>query len=126
LRALIQKGFFMTSKIYVGNLPYSVTDSSLESNFSEFGGVTSAKVMMDRETGRSKGFGFVEMVNAEAAQAAITGLHGMSVEGRSIVVNLARPREEGRGSGGGYSPHGYAGKRADVGYGNGGYGGGRY
>ncbi len=116
----------MSSKIYVGNLPYSVTDSTLESNFAEFGGVSSAKVMMDRETGRSKGFGFVEMASAEVAQAAIKALHGMSVDGRSIVVNLARPREEGQGSrgpgAGGYS----ASNRADVGYGKGGYGGGRY
>ncbi|RYF71602.1 MULTISPECIES: RNA-binding protein [unclassified Acidovorax] len=118
----------MSVKIYVGNLPYSVTDDSLRSNFAEFGGVSSAKVMMDRETGRSKGFGFVEMASAEVAQAAITGLHGMSVDGRTIVVNLARPREEGGGGGsGGYSPSGYtANKRSDVGYGNGGYGGGRY
>ncbi|RYF28636.1 MAG: RNA-binding protein [Comamonadaceae bacterium] len=116
----------MSTKIYVGNLPYSVTDDVLKSNFAEFGGVSSAKVMMDRETGRSKGFGFVEMVSAEVAQAAITGLHGMSVDGRSIVVNLARPREEGGGSGG-YSAAGYGGnKRSDVGYGNGGFGGGRY
>ena len=111
----------MSSKIYVGNLPYSVTDASLQSNFAEFGGVSSAKVMMDRETGRSKGFGFVEMANAEVAQAAINGLHGMSVDGRSIVVNLARPREE-RSDTGGYT----ASKRSDVGYGTGGYGGGRY
>ena len=90
----------MSVKIYVGNLPYSVTDSSLGSNFAEFGSVASAKVMMDRETGPPKGFGFVEMASAEAAQAAITGLNGMSVDGRSIVVNLARPREEGGGSGG--------------------------
>jgi RNA recognition motif-containing protein len=117
----------MSSKIYVGNLPYSVTDSSLESNFAEFGGVTSAKVMMDRDTGRSKGFGFVEMVSAEAAQAAINGLNGVSVDGRDIVVNLARPREEGGRSGGGYGAGGYtANKRSDVGYGNGGFGGGRY
>jgi RNA recognition motif-containing protein len=116
----------MSKKIYVGNLPYSVTDSSLESNFSEFGSVSSAKVMMDRETGRSKGFGFVEMASAEFAQAAITGLNGMSVDGRSIVVNLARPREEGSGAGG-YSATGYSAKgRSDVGYGNGGFGGGRY
>ena len=117
----------MSIKIYVGNLPYSVTDSTLESNFSEFGSVSSAKVMMDRETGRSKGFGFVEMATAEMAQAAITALHGMSVDGRSIVVNLARPREEGGGGSGGYSASGYGGnKRSDVGYGNGGFGGGRY
>ncbi|MGE8452886.1 MAG: RNA recognition motif domain-containing protein [Pseudomonadales bacterium] len=116
----------MNSKIYVGNLPYSVTDSSLESNFAEFGNVSSAKVMMDRETGRSKGFGFVEMASAEVAQAAIAALHGMSVDGRSIVVTLARPREEGRSSGG-YSSQGYSSStRLDVGYGNGGYGGGRY
>ena len=116
----------MSIKIYVGNLPYSVTDSSLESNFSEFGSVSSAKVMMDRETGRSKGFGFVEMASADVAHAAITALHGMSVDGRSIVVNLARPREDS-GRSDGYSAGGYsASKRADVGYGNGGYGGGRY
>nr|WP_296337671.1 RNA-binding protein [uncultured Acidovorax sp.] len=116
----------MSSKIYVGNLPYSVTDATLESNFAEFGGVSSAKVMMDRETGRSKGFGFVEMANAEVAQAAISALHGMSVDGRSIVVNLARPRET-TGGAGGYSASGYnTNKRPDVGYGNGGFGGGRY
>ena len=116
----------MSSKIYVGNLPYSVTDSTLESNFSEFGRVSSAKVMMDRETGRSKGFGFVEMASAEVAQAAISALNGMSVDGRSIVVNLARPREEGGGAGG-YKAGGYsASTRSDVGYGTGGFGGGRY
>ena len=82
----------MSVKIYVGNLPFSVTDSILESNFAEFGRVSSAKVMMDRESGRSKGFAFVEMGSAEVAQAAITGLNGMSVDGRSIVVNLARPQ----------------------------------
>jgi RNA recognition motif-containing protein len=114
----------MSSKIYVGNLPYSVTDAILESNFSEFGSVTSAKVMMDRETGRSKGFGFVEMTSADASQAAITSLNGMSVDGRAIIVNLARPREEGRSSGGHQEFR--ASSRPDVGYGNGGYGGGRY
>ena len=87
----------MNTRIYVGNLPYAVTDATLGSNFSEFGGVSSAKVMMDRETGQSKGFGFVEMTSAEAAQAAITGLHGMSVDGRQITVNLARPREAAGG-----------------------------
>lgn len=115
----------MGNKLYVGNLAYSVRDESLQEAFSQFGAVTSAKVMMDRETGRSKGFGFVEMASAEVAQAAISALHGMSVDGRSIVVNLARPREEGgarSGGAGGYT----ASKRADVGYGTGGYGGGRY
>ena len=116
----------MGNKLYVGNLAYSVRDDSLHQAFSQFGTVTSAKVMMDRDTNKSKGFGFVEMASAELAQAAIDGLNGMSVDGRSIVVNLARPREEGGGSGG-YSAAGYtAGKRSDVGYGTGGYGGGRY
>ena len=116
----------MSSKIYVGNLPYSVTNASLESNFAEFGGVASAKVMMDRDTGRSKGFGFVEMASAEEAQAAISALNGVSVDGRAIVVKLARPREGNRGAGG-YSANGYGGnKRSDVGYGSGGFGGGRY
>lgn len=116
----------MSSKIYVGNLPYSVTNSVLESNFAEFGDVSSAKVMMDRDTGRSKGFGFVEMASADAAEAAIKALNGMSVEGRSIVVNLARPREESRGSDG-YGAVGFkAQPRENVGYGSGGYGGGRY
>jgi RNA recognition motif-containing protein len=116
----------MKTKIYVGNLPYTVTDSTLQSNFSEFGSVSSAKVMMDRETGNSKGFGFVEMASAEEAQAAITGLNGVSVDGRQITVNLARPREASTTSGG-YSAAGYtASKRSDVGYGTGGYGGGRY
>jgi len=116
----------MSSKIYVGNLPYSVTNSILESNFAEHGSVSSARIMMDRETGRSKGFGFVEMATADGAQAAIKALDGMSVDGRSIVVNLARSREDSRGAGG-YGAEGFkASTRADVGYGNGGYGGGRY
>ncbi|MGF6211737.1 RNA recognition motif domain-containing protein [Comamonas sp. 4034] len=116
----------MSNKIYVGNLPYSVTDSSLKDNFAEFGDVSSAKVMMDRDTGRSKGFGFVEMASADVAQAAIKGLNGMSVDGRQIVVNLARPREESRSSGG-YGENGFRSSgRSDVGYGAGGHGGGRY
>jgi RNA recognition motif-containing protein len=126
---MFQKGLSMSTKIYVGNLPYSVTDSSLKSNFSEFGTVTSAKVMMDRDTGNSKGFGFVEMASAEFAQAAIDGLNGVSVDGRAIVVNMARPREAGGGASGagGYRDGGYtAAKRSDVGYGSGGFGGGRY
>ena len=116
----------MSSKIYVGNLPYSVTDASLKSNFAEFGDVASAKVMMDRDTGQSKGFGFVEMSSPESAQAAISALNGLSVDGRRIVVSLARPREE-RSAPGAYSATGYrASNRPDVGYGNGGFGGGRY
>jgi len=107
----------MNNKLYVGNLAYSVRDDSLQHAFSEFGSVQSAKVMMDRDTGRSKGFGFVEMASADEAQAAIRGLHGQQLEGRDLTVNLARPKED-RPSGG------VAGGAA--GYGNGGgYGGGR-
>jgi RNA recognition motif-containing protein len=94
----------MISKLYVGNLAYSVNDESLLQHFTEFGAVNSAKVMMDRDTGRSKGFGFVEMESPQAAQAAIRGMHGKSIDGRALVVNEARPREErpgGFGGGGG-------------------------
>ena len=94
----------MGNKLYVGNLAYSVRDESLQAAFGQFGTVTSAKVMMDRETGRSKGFGFVEMGSVEAAQAAIRGMHGKTIDGRALVVNEARPREErpgGFGGGGG-------------------------
>src|SRR5438270_1565061 len=83
----------MGNKLYVGNLPYQVRDSDLEQAFGQFGQVTSAKVMMERETGRSKGFGFVEMASDAEAQAAITGMNGQSLGGRSIVVNEARPME---------------------------------
>jgi RNA recognition motif-containing protein len=92
----------MSNKLYVGNLPYTIDDAALRHNFSEFGTVASAKVMMDRDSGRSKGFGFVEMGSAEEAQAAITSLHGMSVGGRAIVVNVSRPKESSGGFGGGY------------------------
>lgn len=113
----------MSTKIFVGNLPYSVTDASLRSNFGEFGKVSSAKVMMDRETGKSKGFGFVEMASAEQAQAAIEGLNGMSVDGRTISVSLARPRED-RATPGADGAQGYrASHRANVGYGTDGFGG---
>lgn len=103
----------MSTKIYVGNLPYSVTDASLESNFAEFGTVTSAKVMMDRDSGRSKGFGFVEMGSGDEAQAAIRGMNGESFGGREMVVNVARPREErpaggfGGGNRGGFQRRSY-------------------
>jgi len=111
------------NKLYVGNLAYSVRDDDLQQRFAEFGTVTSAKVMMDRDTGRSKGFGFVEMGTDAQAQAAIRGLNGQSVDGRAIVVNEARPKEDrpggfgGGGGGGGY--------RRGGGGGGGGYGGGR-
>jgi RNA recognition motif-containing protein len=110
----------MGNKLYVGNLAYSVRDESLHQAFSQFGSVTSAKVMMDRDTGRSKGFGFVEMGSDAEAQAAINGMNGQALEGRSIVVNEARPREERPGGFGGRSGGGYGG-----GGGGGGYGGGR-
>jgi cold-inducible RNA-binding protein len=91
----------MTQKLYVGNLTYAMRDDDLRNLFAEFGDVMSAKVMMDRDTGRSKGFGFVEMGSADAAQAAIRGLHDKSVDGRAMVVNEARPREERPAFGGG-------------------------
>ncbi len=122
----------MGNKLYVGNLAYSVRDDSLLQAFSQFGHVTSAKVMMDRETGRSKGFGFVEMGSDAEAQAAINGMNGQALEGRAIVVNEARPREErpgGFGGGGGGGRGGYGGGGGGGGgrspYGGGGGGGGR-
>ncbi len=112
----------MGNKLYVGNLAYSVRDDSLHQAFSQFGTVSSAKVMMDRDTGRSKGFGFVEMGSDAEAQSAINGMNGQPLEGRAIVVNEARPREERPGGfgGGGGSRGGYGG----GGGGGGGYGGG--
>jgi hypothetical protein len=117
----------MGNKLYVGNLPYSVRDNDLQQAFSQFGTVTSAKVMMERDTGRSKGFGFVEMGNDAEAQAAINGMNGQPLSGRSLVVNEARPMEPrpprsgGYGGGGG---GGYGGGRREGGYGGGGGGGG--
>jgi RNA recognition motif-containing protein len=109
------------NKLYVGNLAYSVRDQDLQDAFSQFGAVSSAKVMMDRDTGRSKGFGFVEMGSDPEAQAAINGMNGQSLSGRAIVVNEARPREE-RPSGF-RSPYGGGGNGGGAG-GGGGYGGG--
>ncbi len=83
----------MGNKLYVGNLPYTVRDNDLQQAFGEFGLVTSAKVMMERDTGRSKGFGFVEMGSDAEAQAAVEGMNGQSLGGRSLVVNEARPME---------------------------------
>ncbi|AMO23225.1 hypothetical protein GCM10027034_42970 [Ramlibacter solisilvae] len=110
----------MGNKLYVGNLPYSVRDSDLEQAFGQFGSVTSAKVMMERDTGRSKGFGFVEMGSDAEAQAAINGMNGQSLGGRSVVVNEARPMESRPRSGG------YGGGGGGGGYGGGGGGGGGY
>jgi RNA recognition motif-containing protein len=112
----------MGNKLYVGNLPYSVRDNDLEQAFSAFGAVTSAKVMMERDTGRSKGFGFVEMGSDAEAQAAINGMNGQPLGGRSIVVNEARPMEPRPPRSGGFG--GGGGRSGGFG-GGGGYGGGR-
>jgi RNA recognition motif-containing protein len=90
----------MGKKLYVGNLAYSVTSESLEQMFLEFGNVVSAQVIQDRDTGRSKGFGFVEMQTDEAAQQAIAGMHEKDFGGRALTVNEAKPREGGGGRGG--------------------------
>ena len=127
----------MGNKLYVGNLPYSVRDGDLEQAFSQFGQVSSAKVMMERDTGRSKGFGFVEMASEPEAQAAIQGMHGQALGGRNLVVNEARPMEPRppRSGGGGYgggggggnrdggfrSPYGGGGRSGGGGSGRGGY-----
>ena len=103
----------MSNKLYVGNLSYSVRDDDLQQQFSAFGSVQSAKVMMDRDSGRSKGFGFVEMASPAEAEAAINGLNGQSLEGRALTVNIARPMEPRAPRSGGY------------GGGGGGFGGGR-
>ena len=119
----------MGNKLYVGNLPYSVRDGDLEQSFGQFGTVTSAKVMMERDTGRSKGFGFVEMGSDAEAQAAVNGMNGQPLGGRSLVVNEARPMEPrpprsgGGGYGGGGGGGGYGGGGREGG-GGGGYGGG--
>lgn len=118
----------MGNKLYVGNLPYQVRDSDLEQSFGQFGTVTSAKVMMERETGRSKGFGFVEMGSDAEALAAVEGMNGAPLGGRNLVVNEARPMEarppRSGGFGGGGGGGGYGGGGGREG-GGGGYGGGR-
>lgn len=119
--------------IFVAKLPYSVTSENLEDLFSEYGSVDSAKVIMDRDTGRSKGFGFVEMADDDEAHDAIDNLNESSIEGRQIAVSKARPREDNRGGGGGGGGYrgggggggGYRGGGGGGGYGGGG-GGGRY
>ena len=129
----------MGNKLYVGNLSYNIRDDDLQQAFAQYGSVSSAKVMMDRDTGRSKGFGFVEMGSDAEAQAAITGMNGQALDGRAIVVNEARPREErpggfggggggrsggGGGFGGGSGSGGRSGGGGGFGGGGGGYGGG--
>ena len=124
----------MGNKLYVGNLPYTVRDEDLQQSFGQFGAVTSAKVMMERDTGRSKGFGFVEMGSDAEAQAAINGMNGQSLGGRSITVNEARPMEARPPRTSGFGGGGYGGggdRSGGGGYsgggdrsGGGGYGGG--
>lgn len=120
----------MGKKLYVGNLSYSIRDNDLEQAFGQYGAVSSAKVMMERDTGRSKGFGFVEMGTDAEALAAIEGMNGHALDGRSLTVNEARPMEPrpagggfggGRTGGGGYNGGGNAGGGRS---GGGGYGGG--
>ena len=108
----------MGKKLYVGNLAYGVTDSQLEQLFAAHGAVQSAQVIMDRDTGRSKGFGFVEMSNSAEAESAINALNGVEKDGRAMTVNEARPKAEGGGGGGG--------GRGRSDYGGGGGGGRRY
>lgn len=121
----------MGKKLYVGNLSYTMDSSQLQELFSQYGTVQSAQVISDRDTGRSKGFGFVEMSSDQEAQAAISGLHGQQHGGRPLTVNEARPREDRGGGGGGggggrsYGGGGGGGRSGGGGYGGGGGGGGR-
>ena len=109
----------MEAKLYVGNLPYTTVDADLQSLFSAAGTVKSAQVIKDRQSGRSKGFGFVEMSSGEEAQSAITMFHGKDYSGRPLTVNIARPREDrpgGGGGGGGYrNSSGSGGRRSGGG-----------
>jgi RNA recognition motif-containing protein len=116
---LIEKGPFMGNKLYVGNLPYSATDGSLQSLFAQAGTVVSAKIITDAETGRSKGFGFVEMSSEQEAADAITKLNGTELEGRQVTVSEAKPQKP-RGDRGGFG-----GRDGGHGRGGGGGGGGR-
>ncbi|MCH9625295.1 MAG: hypothetical protein S4CHLAM123_04660 [Chlamydiales bacterium] len=111
----------MASKLYVGNLSHDITDNELQDIFEAYGSVVSAQVIVDRETRRSKGFGFVEMSSADEAQAAIEALNEKEVQGRPLTVNIARPRENRTGGGGG----GFRGGNRNGG-GGGGAGGRRY
>ena len=117
----------MATNIYVGNLPWSTTTDDLYAMFQQYGAVTRAQIVTDRETGRSRGFGFVEMPNEAEANAAIAALNEQPMNGRPLTVNVAKPREAGGGGGGGYGGGGGGGGRrggAPRGGGGGGYGGG--
>jgi len=116
----------MSTKLYVGNLSFSTSTQDLDQMFGEVGTVLSSNIIEDRETGRSRGFAFVEMSSAEEAQNAISTLNGKEVDGRELTVNEAKPRENRASSGGGYGGGrgGYGGGRGGSGGGRGGYGGG--
>ncbi|HTM08371.1 MAG TPA: RNA-binding protein [Verrucomicrobiae bacterium] len=114
----------MGNKLYVGGLPYSVTEGRLEEIFTEYGSVTSARVISDKFTGQSRGFGFVEMNSSEEAQKAIDALNGSQLDGRTLVVNEARPQERRPGGGGGMGGGGMGGGGNRRGGGGGGMGGG--
>ena len=124
----------MAAKLYVGNLPYSATEDGLKTHFSSAGSVASVKIIIDRETGRSKGFGFVEMESDDGAQSAVSQLDGQEYEGRSLRVSEAKPQPEresrggggGFGGGGGRGGFGGGGNRGGDRGGRGGGGGGRY
>jgi RNA recognition motif-containing protein len=117
----------MAKRLYVGNLKYTATSAQLQELFEQFGTVSSAQVLSDRETGRSRGFGFVEMANDDEAMAAIESLDGQDFDGRRLTVNEARPRTPGgAGGGGGGGSRGGGGYRGGGGGGGGGYGGGGY
>jgi RNA recognition motif-containing protein len=117
----------MNTKLYVGNLSFNTTENDLQDAFAAFGEVSEVNLMVDRMTGRSRGFAFVTMGNPDAAKAAIAGMHGRQLDGRPLTVNEARPKEERPGGGGGFGGGGgYGGGGGGGGYsgGGGGYGGG--
>ena len=107
LRGFFLNGDIMENKLYVGNLPYAFSDNDMQRTFGEFGSVNSAKVIMDRDSGRSKGFGFVEMSTAAEASAAVQALHGQDMGGRDMVVNIAKPMEARAPRAGGYGGNRY-------------------
>ena len=107
--------YHMSNKLFVGNLSFNTTENDLNDAFAAHGTVTETNLMMDRETGRPRGFGFITMSSAEEAQKAIAAMNGKEIDGRALTVNVAKPREERTGGGGGRREHG----------GGGGYGGGR-